>query len=138
MLSDFAAQLVSRGGFEGGFLLTLAMIMGHALGDYPLQGDFLAIGKNRHLDVTKLFGGEGGPKGFWIHALTAHSLVQAGIVWLITGSATLAVVELVIHWIIDFVRCEKWISFNVDQGLHIACKAIYAVILINAIHLPLG
>ncbi len=133
MGSEFATRLVAEGGIQGIALLSFAMIIGHAFGDYPLQAEFLANGKNRHLDARKLFNGAPGPPFLWIHALTAHSLIQSGIVWLITGSPVLAFVEFVVHWIIDFVRCEQWISFGVDQLLHVAFKVIYAVLLVYVI-----
>lgn len=110
-------------------VIFIAMVIGHVLADYPLQGKFLSIAKNRHADASCLFGGELPPRGLWLHALTAHSLVHAGMVWLITGSLTLGLVELVLHWVIDFAKCEKWINFTVDQFLHVVCKAGYAVLL---------
>ncbi len=130
MFSDFATRMVATGGFEGIFLLSLAMVMGHMLGDYPLQGAFLATGKNRNADPDSLFSGSGAPGGLWIHALTAHSLIQAGIVWVISGSYVLSLVEFVLHWITDFIRCEKWISYTLDQCIHIACKIAYAFLLV--------
>ncbi|MES2980759.1 MAG: DUF3307 domain-containing protein [Verrucomicrobiota bacterium] len=107
----------------------LALVIGHVLADYPLQGRFLSMAKNRHADVSELFGGESPPRGLWLHALTAHSLVHAGMVWFITGSLTLGIVELILHWLIDFAKCEKWTNFTVDQLLHVACKAAYAVLI---------
>jgi hypothetical protein len=109
--------------------LFFAMLIGHVLADYPLQGRFLSIAKNRHADVSGLFGYEPPPRGIWLHALTAHSLVHAGTVWLITGSLLLGLVELVLHWIIDFAKCEKWMNFTVDQLLHVACKVGYVVLI---------
>ncbi len=110
-------------------VIFFALVIGHALADYPLQGRFLSIAKNRHADVTSLFEGNLPPRGLWIHALTAHSLIHAGVVWFITGSLTLSLVEMVLHWLIDFVKCEKWTSFTVDQFLHVACKAGYAALI---------
>ncbi len=110
-------------------VIFFAMVIGHVLADYPLQGRFLSMAKNRHADVTSLFGSELPPRGLWIHALTAHSLIQAGAVWLITGSLTLGLVEMVLHWLIDFAKCEKWTNFTVDQFLHLVCKAVYAALI---------
>lgn len=107
----------------------IALVIGHVLGDYPLQGRFLAVAKNRHADVTSLFDGDLPPRGLWIHALTAHSLIHSGIVWFISGSLTLGLVELVLHWVIDFAKSEKWTNFMVDQLLHVACKAGYAALI---------
>lgn len=106
-----------------------ALVIGHMLADYPLQGRFLSMAKNRHADVTSLFGGELPPRGLWIHALTAHALVHSGVVWFVTGSLTLGLAELVLHWVIDFAKCEKWTNFTVDQLLHLVCKAGYAALI---------
>jgi hypothetical protein len=76
------------------------------------------------------------PKGLWIHALTAHSFIQAGAVWLITGSGALAFVEFIIHWFIDFIRCDNWISFSTDQLIHYFCKVVYAALLIWGVTMP--
>ncbi len=123
------AALVSGTGWEAALLLFFAMIIGHAIADYPMQGAFLAKAKDRYSDSGQLFGESHPPKGLWIHALTAHSLVHAGAIWLITGSPLLAAIETLLHWFIDFAKCEGWTSFTIDQLLHIVCKAIYAIIL---------
>ena len=107
----------------------VALLIGHVLADYPLQGKFLSIAKNRHADTRILFDGEAPPRGLWIHALTAHSLVHAGAVWLVTDSLALGMIELVLHWLIDFAKCERWTNFTMDQILHVACKAAYATII---------
>lgn len=136
MINGFSQDMVAAGGLEGFLLLSFAMFIGHALADYPLQGAFLASGKNRNGDASIFFGGSAVPKGLWIHALTAHSLIQAGFVWVITGSAALALAEFIIHWIIDFVRCEEWISFTMDQVLHYLCKVVYAALLVAGVVMP--
>jgi hypothetical protein len=113
-------------GLSTAAVIFFALLIGHVVADYPLQGRFLAMAKNRHANVSNLFGGETPPRGIWLHALTAHSLVHAGAVWLITGSIMLGLVELVLHWLIDFAKCEKLMNFTTDQLLHVACKAGYA------------
>lgn len=113
---------------QGVICVFLALAIGHAVADYPLQGSFLAKAKNRHSDTSNYFGAST-PAGVWLHAMTAHSLIHAGAVWLITGSAVLAVIELVAHWTIDYVKCEEWIGFNTDQFLHYVCKIIYAMLI---------
>ena len=55
----------------------------------------------------------------------AHALVHGGIVYLITGGLVLGVVETVLHAIIDYSKCQHWIGFHVDQGLHIMRKVGY-------------
>ncbi|MEI7927310.1 MAG: DUF3307 domain-containing protein [Verrucomicrobiales bacterium] len=119
--------------WAAGAKILFALLIGHALADYPLQGAFLAKAKDRHSDSGALFGEQRAPKGLWIHALTAHSLVHAGVVWLITSSFALALVELVLHWLIDLVKCEGWTGFHTDQMLHVLCKIAYAVAMVYAL-----
>lgn len=130
-MSDFSIIASMTGdpqSVQGVFFIFLALAIGHALADFPLQGPFLADAKNRHADLSKYFG-KSTPPGVWIHALTAHSLIHAGAVWLITGSAVLGVAELVLHWLIDYVKCEGWTGFNTDQILHYVCKLVYAMMI---------
>ncbi|GAA5483783.1 hypothetical protein Hsar01_03017 [Haloferula sargassicola] len=113
-----------------------ALIVGHAIADFALQGEFLSIAKNRHASLDRFFGKSPAPKGVWVHALTAHALIHVAPVWLITGSVALGVVELVLHWLIDFAKCEGWTSFTVDQLLHLVCKALYVGLLLGGMSLP--
>ena len=102
-------------------LIMFAMLLlGHCLGDFPLQGDFLAGAKNPRLSM------QGVP--WWI-ALTAHSIIQAGIVGLVTGSLTFGIAEFLAHWIIDFAKCHNRFGFAFDQLLHVACKVIWILCL---------
>ena len=103
-----------------------ALFIAHALGDFAFQGSFLSRAKSRHADLSDLFP-EGQPRGIWWNALLAHSLIHAGGVWLITGSVVLAAIELVLHAIIDFTKCENRISFETDQTLHRLCKVLYVI-----------
>jgi hypothetical protein len=105
--------------------LFFALAIGHALADYPLQTEFIALGKNHRLPPERIPGGLGETRGVWVHCLTAHCLIHAGVVWLLTGSVLLGLVELVLHWIIDFLKSEGWTNLHVDQFLHYACKAGY-------------
>jgi len=100
--------------------LFLALMVGHAIADYPLQGDFLARAKNHRAPVA------GVP---WYQALTAHSLIHAGVVWLITGNIFCAFAEFFMHSFIDWMKCEGEIGFNTDQAMHAFCKATYAAFL---------
>lgn len=94
----------------------------HALCDYPLQGDFLARGKNHKNPIP------GVP--FW-HCLVAHSLIHAGAVALITGRVSLGLCELVAHLAIDYAKCDGRFDFDVDQFLHVVCKLIWAAMLLR-------
>lgn len=98
------------------------MVFAHALADYPLQGDFLARAKSAVNPIT------GVP---WYQALGAHSAIHAGAVGIITGSFWLALAEFIIHAITDDQKCRGYISYNVDQSIHIGCKVIWAALALN-------
>jgi len=99
-----------------------ALFAGHALADYPLQGDWLSKAKNHKLDLVP---GE----RIWPLALTGHAAIHAAVVWMITGSMLLAVIEFAAHAATDWAKCDGRISYNTDQAIHITCKAFYVVLL---------
>lgn len=119
------------------------LLVAHSLCDYPLQGEYLAAAKRRN---------SGHSTPWWI-ALTAHSLIHAGAVALITGSIALGLAEFGAHWCIDFLKCggafdgsppipyemkpnQEWTptpaqkerAFTIDQILHVACKLAWAAL----------
>lgn len=100
-----------------------ALCIGHAIADFPLQGEYLATGKNRRFLIR--LQDPSRPVHIWFACMSAHCLIHAGFVWLITGSSLLGFVEFVIHWLIDTVKCEGKTTFNQDQALHIICKIAY-------------
>ena len=102
----------------------LDLMAAHFLCDYPLQGDFLGRGKNRHLNP------QSAPIGgvYWWHCLTAHAAIHAGAVSLITGSWWIGGAEFVLHWAIDYAKCEGWTDINADQTLHVACKIVWVLL----------
>jgi len=97
------------------------LLVGHGLADYPLQGDFLARGKNHKSPI---------PGIPWYQCLFWHSLIQGGMVALITGSVLLGVLETIAHAITDYTKSEGKISLNEDQYIHISFKAIWALLII--------
>jgi hypothetical protein len=115
-----------------GLIVFFALAIGHAFADFAWQSQFMATNKNRHLVPKDTDTGRA--SSMWIHVLSAHCLVHAGVVWMILGSLKLAwvfaVVELVAHWFIDFVKCDGKTNFNQDQALHYVCKAAYVVAIV--------
>lgn len=93
-----------------------ALIVAHAVCDYPLQGDFLSKAKNRTAPI---------PGVPWQQALGAHAIMHGGAVWLITGSLWLGLAETVAHALIDDAKCRGRLSFNADQALHVVCKLLW-------------
>jgi hypothetical protein len=100
-------------------ILFFKLLIGHALADYALQDDMMVHRKNRR-DLGY---------GPWCYWMTAHALINAGAVWIVSASAVCAVAELVLHWAIDFSKCEKWTNPHLDQLLHVCCKIGYVIAL---------
>ncbi len=98
--------------------LFFAFVIAHALADFPLQGDYLARMKQRRNASTTFE---------WIAALTAHSLIHAGAMWIVSGSIIVGILELVLHWLIDLGKGEGKYGYATDQALHISCKVAYVV-----------
>lgn len=101
-----------------GYLLLL-LCAGHALCDYPLQGDFLAKGKNHKAPFPGI--------PAW-QLLLAHCLIHSGMVLLVTRNLWLAFAELVIHLGTDYAKCDGRITFNQDQAIHYSCKLAWAIL----------
>lgn len=99
----------------------LFLLAGHALADYPLQGDFLAKAKNRAAPI---------PGVPFYQALGAHALIHGGFVALITGIWWLGVLEVVAHAVIDDAKCTGKIGFNADQLAHLLCKVVWLELMI--------
>lgn len=98
------------------------MFIGHAIADYPLQGDWLSKAKNQKLSLVS---GE----VIWPSALASHALIHAGAVWLVTGSIFLAWCEFFAHGLIDYSKCAGRLNYNQDQALHVLCKVVWALLL---------
>lgn len=105
--------------------LFLAMVVGHALADYPLQGDFLAKAKNHTAPV--------GGVPFY-HALGAHSAIHAGFVGAITGSVWLGLAEFILHCATDYAKRAGRINYNTDQAIHIGCKLVWAWLAVSTLN----
>jgi hypothetical protein len=109
------------------FIETLfLLVFGHALADFVLQPDAMGYGKNRN---DKIHDNEASLFPLWYYWLTAHAIMHGGIVLLITHNLWLALLEIFLHWITDFAKCEGWIGMHQDQAIHIGCKVGYALVL---------
>ncbi|MFL2450569.1 MAG: DUF3307 domain-containing protein [Verrucomicrobiales bacterium] len=124
ILDQQIQNLIVNNDLIAGLQIFFALLIAHALFDYPLQGDFLSRNKNRHYKDEN-----NNVKGLWIHCLTSHSILHAGSVWLITGSFVIGIMEFALHWVIDFLKCEGITNFHTDQFLHVLCRILYVIIL---------
>ena len=102
--------------------LFAALVVGHFLCDFPLQGPFLAIAKNRWIEAPET---KNVP---WSWCMLAHVSIQAGMVWFVTGSPFCAALELIAHWIIDVEKCRGSFDFQRDEELHIMTKLVVVLI----------
>ena len=102
--------------------LLFVLLIIHALLDFPLQGDSVAINKNPHANTPL--------QKFvpWYYWMGSHALVHGGGVLLVTGSTLLALLETFAHFIIDLGKCHLKYSIHVDQALHLVCKIIWVLI----------
>ena len=106
------------------------LLAGHALADFPLQGETIAACKCRKSQHPAA---KAVP---WYYWLSAHALVHGGLVAAIVRSCGydpnlsvgLGVAETVIHWIIDYGKCARWFGIHVDQLLHVACKGVWVLL----------
>lgn len=96
------------------------LLVGHALTDFPLQGDFLAKGKNHRAPL---------PGVPWFPCLLAHAVISGGAVTVVTGRVDLGLIEAWVHAHIDWGKNQGWYGFNVDQLLHVAFKVAYWLLL---------
>ena len=103
-------------------ILLLRLLFAHGLCDYPLQGDFLARGKNHKAPI---------PGVPWYQCLIWHAVIHGGAVALVTGSVILGLAETIAHVVIDFGKCAGWTTFNQDQALHVACKLLWAFLCVS-------
>jgi len=105
-------------GFSG-FSLFLILCFGHCLCDYPLQNEKIARGKNPGLAVEGIA---------WPYWMAGHAGTHALAVALLSGNAWLGLGEFVAHFLIDWGKCRGMFQLGVDQGLHLCCKGIWALL----------
>lgn len=97
------------------------LLVGHAVADYPLQGDFLSKAKNFRNPIP----------GFpWWIALSAHAMIHAGAVALVTDNYGLAFMEFIVHFMIDMLKCNGSTDVIDDQLLHVICKIAWTLAIV--------
>jgi hypothetical protein len=94
------------------------LLAGHILLDFPLQGEYLARGKNPNTPW------EGVP---WSLLLTYHAALHGLCVYLITGHIRMGLIEFALHWYIDYSKYQNQINFVIDQALHLLIKLAFVV-----------
>ncbi len=113
--------------------LLFFLIAAHWLMDFALQPDPMAVCKCRRANHPL--------KAVvpWYYWLTSHAFVHGGTVGVVVRwcgfdwnvAVALALAETVIHWVVDFGKCENWYGLAADQAMHIVCKIVWWLLLIN-------
>jgi hypothetical protein len=109
--------------------LVFTLLAGHAIGDFALQTEWVATNKNRHVRLRFPPEQRAQMETIWPWLLSAHALIQGGIVFLITQRLSLGIAETLVHWITDFGKCEKWYGFQTDQIIHVATKLVWVALI---------
>lgn len=109
-------------------MIFFKLLIGHAFADYVFQSEWMAKYKNRNRPSHVPIGQRQQLTWFWVYVLTSHALVHGACVWIATDNMWLGLAETVFHWLIDFGKCENWYGIHQDQGAHIACKILWAII----------
>lgn len=122
------------------FALLFFLIASHALMDYALQGDSMAVCKCPR-STSPLAASVP-----WYYWLTSHALLHGAGVgavfrwmnfdWNVV--AAVAAAEAAVHWLTDYGKCEKWFSLRVDQMIHIVCKLVWWGLVAAEVVKPLG
>lgn len=107
-------------------LLFFQLIIGHCVGDFVLQPTVMSRAKNPDSNLQNEYG-DGFPT--WHYWLGAHALTHSGIIFLITGSTIPALLEAVLHALIDTGKCKKLYNIHVDQALHVLSKILYCLLI---------
>lgn len=115
------------------------LLLGHMIGDWVLQSDWMAGGKQR-----RLLNGPGVAHACVYTAAILGALWCAGLraerplVWPVTGSAVwlshwlLDTLDVARHWLRHVLQSEKeMVRVVVDQTLHLAVLAVFSVWLVR-------
>jgi hypothetical protein len=117
------------------YALLFFLIAVHPLMDFALQSGTIAACKCRGSTHPAA---KGVP---WYYWLTSHALIHGGSVGVVIRwfgydwdtVALIAVLETVIHWCVDYGKCQKWYGIHMDQFCHIACKFVWWALLVKGV-----
>lgn len=104
-------------------MLLFLLVCGHFYADYAWQSDFIAVGKSPAKGILN------GVPWYWI--MLAHCFIHGAIVAILTNYVFLGLAEVLCHFGIDMAKCNKLISADMDQILHLWCKLMWWLCSIN-------
>lgn len=101
--------------------------------DFALQGDAIAS--------CKCKGSKHPAAAFvpWYYWLSCHCILHGLAVTVAIRycgysesiALTFGIIETVVHWIIDYCKCQRWFGIHTDQGLHVLCKVLWWIMIIT-------
>ena len=100
----------------------------HCLGDFVFQTDPMAKGKNRHKKPDYIPEGQK-TKITWFYWLSAHAIIQGGLIFIFFPIIWIALIEVISHFILDFLKCDNVTNPHIDQTCHYLLRIIYTIIL---------
>lgn len=119
-------------------MILFLFFIGHFIGDFTLQTEYMALGKNKYNPL---------PNTSWYWPMLAHNCTHGIIVFgismimlslyslypiivIMNISMIFCLLEIVLHFVIDTIKCKKVINYNIDQFLHLFCKIIWFILLL--------
>jgi len=109
--------------------LLFLLLCGHFLADFTFQTEWIATNKNRHVRLKFPPEQRAHMQVIWPWLLSSHAITHALMVFLVTQKLSLSIAEFVVHWAVDFGKCEKWYGFHTDQLLHVGSKVLWAALI---------
>lgn len=103
-------------------ILFFVLCVGHALADFALSNEFFSVYKSHKTKYPHI------QETIWPWLLGSHALIHAGMVFAATLNIWLALTELVLHALTDYLKSAGRISFHTDQAIHYACKLAYTLL----------
>jgi Protein of unknown function (DUF3307) len=115
--------------------LLFFLFAGHALMDFALQGDAIAICKCRKANHPLQ---KSVPWYYWMsaHAILHGAMVGAIVRWAGYEPYTAAMyglIETIIHLFVDAFKCEGYTNIHQDQAIHLICKMAWSLMLIKGV-----
>lgn len=108
--------------------LIFRLLVGHAVADFGLQSDWMAKNKNHNNKSDYIPPGQKYEET-WFWVLGAHAFIHGGAVYWATGNPYLGFLETILHFFIDYAKCDNWWGPKIDQLCHLFCKSVYLIIL---------
>jgi len=107
----------------------------HWIADFGLQSDIMATRKNWKNEKEIKRKWEMYPlnppyQSTWRYYLIAHGFIHGAMIYLFTGFIYIALLESLLHIIIDYLKTSGITNIHQDQGFHLSCKLVYVWIFI--------